>query len=162
MIQFIVAIAHKPQFIILDEPFSGLDPLNVKLMKSMLMERQKAGASIMFSTHIMSDVEEMCERIALIADGNLLLCGNLAEIKRKRGVKSVQVDAVSVPDDLRGDNVRKLAGNTVEYDIGNGLTAEQIYQSYAASGIQVDRFERMLPSLNDIFIEEVSDARKVS
>jgi len=162
MIQFIVAIAHKPHFIILDEPFSGLDPLNVKLMKSMLMERQQAGASIMFSTHIMSDVEELCERIALIADGKLLLCGNLAEIKRKRGVRSVQVDAASVPNDLKGDHVRKLAGNTVEYDIGNGLTAEQIYQSYAASGVQVDRFERMMPSLNDIFIEEVSDARKAS
>ncbi|HUV43280.1 MAG TPA: ATP-binding cassette domain-containing protein [Dehalococcoidales bacterium] len=161
MAQFIIAIAHRPELIILDEPFSGLDPLNVQLMKEMLIERQRAGATIMFSTHIMSDVEEMCERIALISEGNLLLFGNLGDIRRERGVKSVQVKAAGVPDDLRSDHLKVLPDDTVEYDIGEGRTPEQIFQSYAASGIQVDRFERMMPSLNDIFIEEVSRARKV-
>ncbi len=161
MAQFIVAIAHRPQLIILDEPFSGLDPLNVQLMKEMLIERQRAGATIMFSTHIMSDVEEMCERIALISEGNLLLFGNLSDIKLGRGVKSVQVRAAGVPDDLRNDNIKALQDGTVEYNIGERRTPEHIFQSYAASGIQVDRFERMMPSLNEIFIEEVSRARKV-
>lgn len=161
MAQFIIAIAHRPELIILDEPFSGLDPLNVQLMKEMLIEHQRAGATIMFSTHIMSDVEEMCERIALISEGNLLLFGNLGDIRRERGVKSVQVKAAGVPDDLRSDHLKVLPDDTVEYDIGEGRTPEQIFQSYAASGIQVDRFERMMPSLNDIFIEEVSRARKV-
>ena len=161
MAQFIIAIAHRPELIILDEPFSGLDPLNVQLMKEMLIEHQRAGATIMFSTHIMSDVEEMCERIALISEGNLLLFGNLGDIRRERGVKSVQVKAASVPDDLRSDHLKVLPDDTVEYDIGEGRTPEQIFQSYAASGIRVDRFERMMPSLNDIFIEEVSRARKV-
>ncbi len=161
MAQFVVAIAHRPELIILDEPFSGLDPLNVQLMKEMLIEHQRAGATIMFSTHIMSDVEEMCERIALISEGKLLLFGNLSEIKRERGVQSVQVKAASVPDELRNDNMKVLPDDTVEYDISEGRKPEQILQSYAASGIQVDRFERMMPSLNDIFIEEVSRARKV-
>ena len=161
MAQFIIAIAHRPELIILDEPFSGLDPLNVQLMKEMLIEHQSAGATIMFSTHIMSDVEEMCERIALISEGNLLLFGDLGDIRRERGVKSVQVKAAGVPDDLRSDHLKVLPDDTVEYDIGEGRTPEQIFQSYAASGIQVDRFERMMPSLNDIFIEEVSRARKV-
>ena len=161
MAQFVVAIAHRPQLIILDEPFSGLDPLNVQLMKEMLIERQRAGATIMFSTHIMSDVEEMCERIALISEGRLLLFGDLGDIRRERGVKSVQVRAAGVPDDLRSDHPKVLPDDTVEYDIGEGRTPEQIFQSYAASGIEVDRFERMMPSLNDIFIEEVSRARKV-
>jgi len=160
MAQFIIAIAHRPELIILDEPFAGLDPLNVQLMKETLIERQRAGATIMFSTHIMSDVEEMCERIALISEGNLLVLGNLSEIRRERGVKSVQVKAASVPDDLRSDHMKVLPDDTVEYDIGEGRTPEQIFQAYAASGIQVDRFERMMPSLNDIFIEEVSRARK--
>ena len=66
MIQFIVAVAHRPQLAPWDEPFAGLDPLNVQLMKHILSEHQQAGATIMFSTHIMADVEEMCERIALI------------------------------------------------------------------------------------------------
>ncbi|MDP7254917.1 MAG: ATP-binding cassette domain-containing protein [Planctomycetota bacterium] len=159
MAQFVIAIAHQPKFIILDEPFAGLDPLNVQLMKEMLTERQRAGATIMFSTHVMSDVEEMCDRIALISEGNLLLFGHLGEIRRERGVRSVQVRAAGVPDDLRSSHVKALADDTVEYDVTQGQTPEQIFRAYAASGIQVDRFERMMPSLNDIFIEEVSRAR---
>lgn len=161
MAQFIIAIAHRPEFIILDEPFSGLDPLNVQLMKEMLIERQRAGATIMFSTHIMSDVEEMCERIALISEGKLLLFGDLGDIRRERGVKSVQVKAADIPDDLRNDHMKVVQDDTVEYDINEEQTPEKIFQLYASSGIQVDRFERMMPSLNDIFIEEVSRARKV-
>ncbi len=159
MAQFVVAIAHNPKLIILDEPFSGLDPLNVNLMKEMLLERQRDGATIMFSTHVMSDVEEMCERIALISDGNMLLFGNLGEIKSQRGEKSVQVQAAGIPDTLQDAPKKVLPEDTVEYDTGDDLTPDTIYQAYAAAGIQVDRFERMMPSLNDIFIEEVSRAR---
>jgi len=161
MIQFIVAIVHRPKLLILDEPFAGLDPLNVKLMKEILSERQKDGATIMFSTHIMSDVEEMCERIALISDGHLLLFGDLGDIRRERGVKSVQVQAAGIPDELRCDHPRVLPDDTLEYDIDSGRTPEQILKSYVSAGIRVDRFERMLPSLTDIFIEEVSRARQV-
>ncbi len=162
MAQFIVAIAHRPQLLILDEPFSGLDPLNVQLMKQILMEHRRDGATIVFSTHIMADVEEMCERIALISDGSLLLFGDLAQIRRERGVRAVQVQAAAVPEDLLHRGPRRLAGGVVEYDIGDDLTPEQIFQSYAGSGVPVDRFERVLPSLTDIFIEEVSRARGTS
>lgn len=161
MIQFVVTIAHRPKLLILDEPFAGLDPLNVQLMKQILKEHQGAGATIMFSTHIMSDVEEMCERIALISDGRLLLFGDLGEIRRERGVKSVQVQADGIPDELRGDCPRVLPDDTVEYDLVGDRTPERILQSYVAAGIRIDRFERMLPSLTDIFIEEVSRARQV-
>ena len=113
----------------------------------------------MFSTHIMSDVEEMCERIALISDGELLLFGDLGYIRRERGIKSVQVQAAGVPDDLEGYPSRTLPDGTVEYDLGDGRAPEEILRSYVAAGIRVHRFERMLPSLTDIFIEEVSRAR---
>lgn len=161
MTQFIIAIVHRPKLLILDEPFAGLDPLNVQLMKQILSEHQQAGATIMFSTHIMSDVEEMCERIALISDGDLLLFGDLGEIRRKRGAKSVQVQAATVPEDLRDHRHRVLPDGTVEFEIGDDRTSDEIFRSYASAGIQVDRFERMLPSLTDIFIEEVSRARQV-
>lgn len=161
MTQFAVAIAHRPRLLILDEPFSGLDPLNVKLMKQILEEQRQAGATIMFSTHIMSDVEEMCERIALISDGKLLLFGDLADIRRERGVKAVQVQAEGIPEQLRTAPLQQLPGDVVEYDIGDSWTPERIFRAYAASGIPVDRFERVMPSLTDIFIEEVSRARNL-
>ena len=162
MIQFVVAVVHQPRLLILDEPFSGLDPLNVRLMKEILLEHQSAGATIMFSTHIMSDVEEMCERIVLIADGNLLLFGDLGEIRRRRGVKSVQVQAAAIPEELGDGRFKVLIDDTVEYEIDDERTPERVFQAYAASGVRVDRFERVLPSLNDIFIEEVSRARQSS
>ena len=162
MAQFVVAIVHRPDLLILDEPFSGLDPLNVQLMKQILLERQQDGATIMFSTHIMADVEEMCERIVLLADGKVLLFGDLAAIRRERGVRAVQVQAAGIPDDLVGDHPKVLADDTVEYEMGGDRTPEQILRAYASSGIRVDRFERVLPSLTDIFIEEVSRARKPS
>lgn len=162
MIQFIVAIVHHPRLLILDEPFAGLDPLNVKLMKSILAEFQAEGATIMFSTHIMSDVEEMCERIALISDGRLLLFGDLADIKRDRGVRAVQVQAAAEPDGLRGVPREHLPGDVIEYRLDDDLTPEQIFRSYADSGVVVERFEQVLPSLTDIFIEEVSHAREAS
>ena len=159
MVQFVTAIVHNPSLLILDEPFAGLDPLNVRLMKQILSEHRQGGTTVMFSTHIMSDVEEMCERIALISDGRLLLFGDLNAIKRERGIASVQVQAPAIPDGLRADQPRTLADGTAEYAIGDGRTPERILQAYVTSGIAIDRFERMLPSLNDIFIEEVSRAR---
>ena len=162
LVQFVAAILHDPEILILDEPFAGLDPLNVALMKEMLLERQRAGATIMFSTHIMSDVEELCERVALIAEGRLLLLGDLAGIKRQRGANSVQVDAPRVPESLQGRQPESLANGTVEYKIEDDRTAESILKAYSDAGIQVDRFERMLPSLNEVFIEEVSGAKAIS
>ena len=159
LVQFVGAILHDPELIILDEPFAGLDPLNVNLMKEMLSERQRAGATVMFSTHIMSDVEEMCERVALIADGRLLLYGDLAEIKRSRGASSVEVQADGVPSELAGAESRTLPGGTLTYDLDGSWTAESVLRSYLDAGIAVERFELSLPSLNDIFVEEVSRAR---
>ena len=159
LVQFVGAILHDPELIILDEPFAGLDPLHVNLMKEMLSERQRAGATVMFSTHIMSDVEEMCERVALIADGRLLLYGDLAEIKRSRGASSVEVQADGVPSELAGAESRTLPGGTLTYDLDGSWTAESVLRSYLDAGIAVERFELSLPSLNDIFVEEVSRAR---
>lgn len=162
LVQFVTALIHNPEFIILDEPFSGLDPLNVELMKEMLLERQRAGATIMFSTHVMSDVEELCERVALIADNRLLLFGDLAEIKRQHGANSVQVQARDIPENLAGICQESPRPGAVEYAIEEGRTPETILRAYLDAGIDIERFELALPSLNDIFIEEVSRARTIT
>ncbi len=162
LVQFVTAIIHEPEIIILDEPFAGLDPLNVDRMKELLYERNRAGATIMFSTHIMSDVEELCERVALIADSRLLLFGNLAEIKRERGANSVRVQAQNIPENLAGGRNEVAQTGVVEYPIGNGRTSDTILSSYLDAGIEIERFELSLPSLNDIFIDEVSRARSIS
>ncbi len=157
--QFTAATLHDPEFIVLDEPFAGLDPLNVDLMKEMLLERQRAGAAIMFSTHVMSDVEELCERVALISDSRLILFGNLAQIKRRHGANSVQVLAQAIPDSLANHNKKTLRNGVVEYAIRNSDTPETILRSYLDAGIDVERFQLALPSLNEVFVEEVSRAR---
>jgi len=128
----------------------------------MLFERQRAGATIMFSTHIMSDVEELCQRVALIAEGRLLLLGDLAEIKRQRGASSVQVQAGRIPDDLANTSKEVHGKGVVQYAIEEGRAPDTILRSYLDAGIEVDCFELSLPSLNDIFIQEVSRARSIS
>ena len=159
LVQFVAAIIHDPELIILDEPFSGLDPLNVELMKELLSERQRAGASVMFSTHVLSDVEELCERVALISDGRLLLFGDLAQMKRERGANSVEVQAERVPADLAAARGQTLPGGAVAYPVGGDATPEAILRSYIDAGIAIERFELSLPSLSEIFVEEVSRAR---
>ncbi len=161
LIQFVSSIIHEPEFIILDEPFSGLDPLNVQLMKQMLFEQRQRGASIMFSTHIMSDVEELCQRVALIADSHLLLYGDIEEIKRDRGASAVRVKANEIPPLL--STGRTLPENGVmEFAIGDGRSSDDVLRAFMNAGIPVEKFELLLPTMNDVFIEEVTRARDLA
>ena len=161
LVQFVTAIVHDPELIILDKPFSWLDPMNVAVMKEMLFERQRAGATIMFSTHIASDIEDMCQRVALIADGRLVLLGNLAEIKRQRSAKSVRVQARCIPDGFDNGRNKVIRNGVVEYAMEDGNTPNTILKSYLDAGIDVERFEVSQPSLSDIFNQEVTRARAV-
>ena len=162
LVQFVASLIHHPELIILDEPFSGLDPLNVQLMKEMLAAEQARGATVIFSTHVLSDVEEMCERVAMIADSRLVLFGDLAEIRRSRGANAVVVETPSHPDDLPAAQMHTGRGGLVEYRLSDTLIPEMILSSYASAGIVLSRVEQVLPSLNDIFIEEVSNVRQNS
>lgn len=161
LIQFISSILHEPELIILDEPFAGLDPLNVQLMKQMLFEQRDRGATIIFSTHIMSDVEELSERVALIADSRLLLYGSIDEIKRGRGARTVRVRAPEIPLTLQNGHVSPTNG-VMEFDITDERTSDAILRAYLDAGIPVEQFELRLPTMNDVFIEEVTRARLLS
>jgi len=159
LVQFSSALLHEPELIVLDEPFAGLDPLNVQLMKEIIRERQARGAAVIFSTHIMSDVEELCERVVLIDEGTVLVYGSLMEMKHSRGARSVRVTAERAPE--RVENVTSAVGRdgSFEYLVGEGATAETVLRSFLDAGIAIERFEVALPTLNEIFIEEVSRAR---
>ena len=161
LVQFVASILHEPELIILDEPFAGLDPLNVQLMKQMLFEQQERGATIMFSSHIMSDVEELCQRVALIADSHMLLYGDLDEIKRDRGAGAVRVRATEIPQSL-GQGRPIPANGIMEFAIGEGRSSDNVLRAFLDAGISVEKFELLLPTMNDVFIEEVSRARNLS
>ncbi len=157
--QFASALLHLPDLIILDEPFSGLDPLNVQVMKEIISEQQQRGASIIFSSHDMEDVEEMCERVVLISSGAVLLYGVLDELKRARGIQSIRVTAPRQPADVPGVSNAKVADGQFEYMLTDGVDPNTVLRSFLDNGIPVERFEVALPSLREMFIEEVSRAR---
>jgi ABC-2 type transport system ATP-binding protein len=162
LVQFAGALLHKPDLVILDEPFAGLDPLNVQLMKEILREQQERGAAVVFSTHQMPDVEELCERVLLINDGQTLLHGGLAELRRARGTRSVRVTAESQPEGIPGVVDTKFRNGSFEYLMGEGTKPDEVLRAFLDAGIPVERYEVALPSLNQMFIEEVSRARNAT
>ena len=157
--QFASALLHEPDLVILDEPFSGLDPINVQVMKEIIREQQERGASIIFSSHNMEDVEEMCERVALVSGGEVLLYGALDELKRARGIQNIRVTAPRQPADVPGVGNATVEDGQFEYLLTEGADPNAVLRSFLDDGIPVERFEVALPSLRDMFIEEVSRAR---
>ncbi len=163
LVQFAGALIHEPDLIILDEPFSGLDPLNMQLIKEIIREQQQRGAAIIFSTHIMQDVEELCERVLLINDGTVLIYGRLDELKRSRGSRSVRVVAERQPDRMTTGVVQAERRNGhFEYLLSKDVETEAVLQSFLDAGISIERFEVALPTLSEIFVEEVSHARNTN
>ena len=159
LVQFSGALLHDPDLIILDEPFSGLDPLNVQLMKEIIREHRQRGAAIIFSTHQMTDVEELCERVALVNDGKLLLYGRLIDLQRERGTRTVRVKAGRAPATQAGMEPLPLPGGIFEYRLPGDIGPNSVLRAYVDQEITIERFEVALPNLNEIFIEEVSRAR---
>jgi len=157
--QFIAAVIHKPQIIIMDEAFSGLDPVNVELLKETVKEVRDEGASILFSTHRMEHVEELCQNITILHKSNTVLQGNLKEIKRQFPRESVILGTdgeVAGLDQITG--VTKVDRLETGYKIG--ISDEQAAQEILRMAMQqrtVHRFEVVEPTLNQIFIKAVGE-----
>ena len=159
LVQFAGALLHRPDLIILDEPFGGLDPLNVVLMKELVREEQARGAAVIFSTHIMSDVEELCERAVLISDGRTLVYGPILEMKQARASRTITVVADRQPDDIPGVAQVQSSNGHYTYKSQDEASADTVLRAFLDAGIAVQKFEVALPTLNEVFIEEVSHAR---
>ena len=157
LIQFIITIIHEPQLIILDEPFSGLDPVNTELLKNMLLDLRRQGKAVILSIHQMNQVEELCDRILMINKGNTVLYGNLKEIKARYRGNAVTVDCEGEMGELRGVSQKRAIDGTVELTLDRTTTPQQILAQLVHNGVKVNRFEIATPSLNEIFLKEVRD-----
>jgi ABC-2 type transport system ATP-binding protein len=159
IIQFIITVIHDPQLIVLDEPFSGLDPVNTELLKTMLFELRDRGKAVIFSTHQMSQVEELCDRVLMINRGRAVLYGNLAEIKSRYQSHSVILDARGEPGKVPGVSGQVNHKGYVELLLDGTATPQSVLEHLTKTGITINRFEIATPSLNDIFLELVGEER---
>src|SRR5277367_3821977 len=156
-IQFIAALLHEPDLIIMDEPFSGLDPVNATLLQDTLVDLRSQGRSILFSTHRMDQVEKLCDAIALINRGNLVLSGSMREIKSRYPRNRVQVifdgDARFL-DHPTVESAKNYSGHA-EIKLHDDASAQHLLAAAIENGTHINHFEVMEPTLEEIFIEAV-------
>lgn len=159
-IQFIAAVIHKPMLLILDEPFSGLDPVNVEQLKEAVIDLKNAGTSIVFSSHRMEHVEELCEHLCILHRGSPVVHGSLKEIKRSFGKKNLVIHAdfdLSFLKNFPGVVKAKTTAEGIQLQIEREEAAQQLLKEIVDKGF-IRKFEIEEPSLNDIFIEKVGAA----
>ncbi len=159
-IQFIAAVVHKPKLLILDEPFSGLDPVNVEMLKEAVLSLKEDGATIVFSSHRMEHVEEMCEHLCILHKGSPVVHGSLKDIKRSFGKKNLVIHADFPIDFLKnypGVVKAKPTMEGIHLQIEGEYIAEKILKEIVNQGF-IRKFALEEPSLNDIFIEKVGDS----
>jgi ABC-2 type transport system ATP-binding protein len=152
IIQFIVTIIHDPNLIIMDEPFSGLDPVNTELMKNIVSDLRNDGKAIILSTHQMNQVEEICDRVLMVNDGSEVLYGSIEEVKSRFKTHSVQVNVEGEIGDLPGVIDKKLNKDSVELVLAADTTPQILLDHMRERGISINRFEVKTPSLNEIFL----------
>lgn len=156
-IQFIAALLHEPELIIMDEPFSGLDPVNAELLQDTLIELRKAGKAVLFSTHRMDQVERMCDSIALISRGKLVLSGSMREVKAQYPKNRLHVVFSGDSGFLENPEVDevKIYAGMAEIKLRSEAGAQAVLADAIARGTVVTQFEVKEPTLEEIFIERV-------
>ena len=158
-VQFIISIIHSPQLLILDEPFSGLDPVNQVLLKEIIGELREQGTTVLLSTHQMEQVEKLCERICLIHKGSAVLRGNLREIKREYGSRTVRIQSDASLEGVREDGVfhhTEMQNDTLIGELKDDIQPHEYLKSLAER-VPVRRFEVVEPTLEQIFVDQVRE-----
>jgi len=162
-VQFIGALLHEPELVILDEPFSGLDPINAQALKDTIVDLKKQGRTLIFSTHIMDNAERMCDSVCIIARGEKVLDGGVAEVRESHGARMIalgldgapspQVSAVLTNRALvaRADDSNRY----LEVELAQGANPQALLAALVGAGAQIERFELVRPSLHRIFLEKV-------
>lgn len=163
-IQFVATVIHRPKLLILDEPFSGLDPINTNLIKDEIYQLNKAGTSIIFSTHRMEQVEEICQDIVLINNGEIVLEGNVERVKQSYKLHRYRVEYYqdSMPSGLDTRfNVIRNTGQELELQVSPDQDSNSLLRELLNSGLHIKSFKEILPSINDIFIRRVGETKKI-
>lgn len=160
-VQFITTVLHRPQLMILDEPFSGFDPVNVNLIRNEILRMRDEGTTIILSTHNMESVEELCDNIALINKSNLIVTGNTAEIRREYGKNEVEVRYHGA--EIKSTQYYDIVEDNVEKDERRAILAKKENSSNAAilsclleTGCDIVSYQELIPRMNDIFIKLVT------
>ncbi len=162
-VQFIGALLHDPELIILDEPFSGLDPINAQALKDTVVDLKKQGRTIIFSTHIMDNAERLCDAVCIVAGGRKVLDGGVAEVRAAHGAKLVALSldgapATPVSAVLANRALVKRIDDSnryLEIELADGATAPVLLRELVQAGASIERFELIRPSLHRIFLEKV-------
>lgn len=156
--QLIATLVHKPAIIIIDEPFASLDPINTQMVKDLLREERDHGATVVMCTHQMHQVEELCDRLALINKGRTMLYGGLDAIRRKYASQAVLVRSVSaLPENLPGVERREPKNGDQLLHLAPGVSAQTILQELLNQHQVLEKFEIALPTLDEIFIRVVQE-----
>lgn len=160
-VQFVATVLHEPALLILDEPFSGLDPINAETIKNEIFELQQKGTTVIFSTHRMENVEEICEDIFLINKGKIILNGNVQEIKQQFKKHLIRVDVnndIELNDFLRSQtNIIEQTNTHLIFKLKEGQKANDILKMLLQNNAEISSMTEILPSVNEIFIQTVND-----
>jgi ABC-2 type transport system ATP-binding protein len=156
IIQYIVTVIHSPEVVVLDEPFSGLDPVNTELLRQMFFELRDQGKVVILSTHRMNEVEELCDRILMINNGGAVLYGGLKEIKARYRSNTVVLEYEGSLRELSGVVEKRVLKDHTELLLKENVAPQDILAQLIAKEITVNRFEIATPSLNEIFLREAA------
>ncbi len=159
-VQFLATILHDPEILIMDEPFSGLDPVNANVLKEAFLEMHRRGKTIIFSTHQLEQVEELCQDVVIINKGQSVVQGNVQEIKRRHGRNVIRLKLDNDPearwlDTMQGIRVDKRRQDYIEMYMESGFNPNVIVETALRHNGQISLFELVEPSLTDIFIASV-------
>lgn len=163
-VQFITTVVHKPSLMILDEPFSGFDPVNAELIRKEILRLKEEGATIILSTHNMESVEELCDSIALINKAKLVVTGGVDEIRRHYGNNNIELiytgentisDAEGVFKVLSDDN--NVGRHTAVLSLEEGVPSNAALSALLVDGVTINSFKELIPRMNDIFIKLVTE-----
>ena len=156
-LQFVTTVLHEPKLVILDEPFSGLDPVNANLIKDEIYELSKKGCSIIFSTHRMEQVEEICDHIILVNKGKKILDGGVMQVKQQFKENLFRITFDGMPQQQTAPSFETIGQkeNSLVVKINHGFGPNDVLKHFLQQNVTINAFNEMLPSLNDIFIKLV-------